>query len=311
MRIGPNVLVTNRHNVADEPSVTIHLYDGKSITGLVVPTGYDGDLVLVHASGLPEGPIAKIATDLNAERYYTIGYDLNRRRVWAYQPGELIALPAEGKPLARLHHTAYTQPGNSGGALVNGSGELVGIATSGGAGRFEAIPATALKRLQDQSGLMFAVNSKTLGAAYRQCLLALEDRSKDRAAKLEATCPATGNRQLLDQTAQALGLIRQFDASLKQSRQSVAKDPNAVNALIILAQTLNFSGKPALAVPHVERLLELTPKDDRIHALAATTAAASLNDKLLQRALALTEKHKPERLPFMKKLVERVQSRNR
>ena len=64
-----------------------------------------------------------------------------------FEPGGLIARPAEGADLGRLHVRSRMQPGVSGGALVDELGRLVGIAVGGGEGRFEAMPLEAVRSL--------------------------------------------------------------------------------------------------------------------------------------------------------------------
>ena len=76
-------------------------------------------------------------------------------------------LPAIGFPLARLHHDAYSQPGNSGGALINSSGHLVGIVTSGGDGRYEAIPLHAIDALKKASGSKHRQRCREISGAIR------------------------------------------------------------------------------------------------------------------------------------------------
>ena len=57
VRVGPEFLVTNRHVVADETRAEVRLADGRRLVAEVVPTGYAGDLALLHVSGLGDGPV--------------------------------------------------------------------------------------------------------------------------------------------------------------------------------------------------------------------------------------------------------------
>ena len=50
--VAPDLLVTNRHVVADRTRVVVRGKDGATLAGTVVPTGFAGDLVLVSAPGL-------------------------------------------------------------------------------------------------------------------------------------------------------------------------------------------------------------------------------------------------------------------
>jgi len=57
VRIGPDLLVTNRHVMADASRAEVRLPGGGSLGAQVVPSGYAGDLVLLRAEGLGEGPV--------------------------------------------------------------------------------------------------------------------------------------------------------------------------------------------------------------------------------------------------------------
>ena len=172
--IEPGLLVTNRHVVADNRRAEVFLADGSRILADVVPSGYDGDLIFLRAPSLSGEGRLETAAATAADELFTVGADVEGGRVRVYTPGRVLLLPAAGKPLARLHHTAVSGPGNSGGALVNGAGKLVGIITSGGDGRFEAIPATEIARLKARSGAEYRVISERIGLAYRMCTETLE-----------------------------------------------------------------------------------------------------------------------------------------
>ena len=148
--MAPELLVTNRHVVADETRVEVTTADGGRLVGAVVASAFAGDLVLVRVPGLEGEPLAR--GEAGEGLLYAIGVDDASGRVRVYAPGHRLAAPAEGKPLARLHHTARSQPGNSGGALVNENGWLVGIVAAGGDGRNDAIPASRLADLEAASG---------------------------------------------------------------------------------------------------------------------------------------------------------------
>ena len=170
VRISEARLVTARHVVADEKTVTLFLADGQPIEAQVIPTDYPGDLVLLESSALPPGPSLAPSEITPEALLFTVGADVSLRRVRAYDPGRLHFAPPLDRPFARLHHDAYSQPGNSGGALVDENGQLVGIVASGGEGRYEAIPAEAILTLSTRSGFDLAEASAEIGAAVRVCM---------------------------------------------------------------------------------------------------------------------------------------------
>lgn len=309
VRIGADLLVTNRHAVVDETSVKVILPDGSKLPGSVVPTSFEADLILIRAD-LPEGPVL---TPAEAEdgKLYAVGIDLSNWLVRVYPEGKLLRPADPAKPLARVHHTAYSQPGVSGGALVSETGAFVGIVTSGGAGRFEAIPAARLTELQKKSGDEFAAQSAERGKAYRSCIILLEKsrRSADAlpgniAALVESNCIASGNRQLFDMAGQVLGRSRKFDDSIALFKRSLEADPNAINARIGMVVILNFARRHKESVPHILWLLDVVPEDAGV-ARYALQAGKQIGDKqLAERGLALIKKHAPEQLEAAKRFYE-------
>ncbi|MCH8213884.1 MAG: trypsin-like peptidase domain-containing protein [Proteobacteria bacterium] len=300
--IGPGLLVTNRHVVADLPWADVFPPGGPVMRAQVVATDYPGDLVLLRAEGLNGGPALEMApADAGAE-VYAVGVDVGRERVRVYAPGRIILPPAKGKPLARLHHSAHSQPGNSGGALVDGAGRLVGIVTSGGEGRHEAIGATQLAVLRARSGPRYADASRALGVHYRKCIEALEQarRGPAEAALGDAiaeSCVASGNRQLFDLAGQFFGRARRVDDSVAMFERALEQDPNAINSRLGLAVMLDFSRRYGAAVPHLAWLLGVVPADRRVLRLAVQVGKWGGNADLAQRALALLEKHHPDLAP--------------
>ncbi|RVU37975.1 serine protease [Hwanghaeella grinnelliae] len=271
VRIGPQTLVTSRHAVADEPGVTVFLANGQSLQGEVVPTDYPGDIILIAVPGLPSGTMMDITAVVQpeiGEDVYSVGVDVAKKAIRAFPPGSVLMPPAAGHLLARLHHTAYSQPGNSGGALVSATGELVGIIASGGEGRYEAVPTAALSDLIDRSGTTFNQASTALGTAVRDCTLILEDRRGDRAPltneeadRIEAACMGTGNRQYFDLAAEAYGASGFFGRSIAASEASIAQDPNALNARLTAVVTYHLAGWYEEELPHLRFLMKYIPDD--------------------------------------------------
>lgn len=303
VRISKDQLVTNRHVVADEASVTITTTNGP-VTGIVMPTTFAGDLVLIHAQ-LPDGPVVPVRQEplSSEERLRTIGYDLGQRDIRTYIDGRVLAAPLPTHPLARLHHTAHTQPGNSGGAVVDEQGQLVGIATSGGAGIFEAVPAASIALLQGESDLQHAAKSKKIGAAYRACTLATEAARRVRgkmplqvATFLNGDCVETQNRQLIALAAQAQGRVRDFEASERLFNIALKLDPNALNTRLGLVVTLLYARKPEAALPHVRTLLAALPDNLTVHRMAIQTGKLTKDDALVATALDAIKRHNPQGL---------------
>jgi hypothetical protein len=309
VRIAPDVLVTNRHIVADQTKVEIILPDGSKVEGEVVPTSFPGDLVQVRAK-LPEGPVLKLATQVGDD-LWSLGQDISARKIKVYPKGKVLLTPFKGKPYARLHHSAYNQPGNSGGALVNLSGELVGVTASGGAGRFEAVPAGQIAVLKEMSGPTHEAKSKLLGKNVRECTLMLEKarRLGDKLPEkivgvVKTSCRSSENRQLFDLTGQLLGKQRKFEDSIAFFERSLEKDPNAINSRLGLVITLRFARKLDDAKPHIRWLLDAIPEERSIHPIALHIGKVSRDQALIDEALGLIEKHAPNQLEAAKNFLK-------
>lgn len=309
VRIGPDTLVTNRHSVADEKKVELVLPGGGKVEGAVVPTAWPGDLVMLRAK-LPDGPVLPHGGETGGP-LWAIGQDIGRRAIRVFPKGALLAAPAADKPLARIHHTAYTQPGMSGGALVDDEGRLVGIATSGGSGRFEAIPASRIAELKAASGEANAGRSLEIGESYRDCIVDLEDlrRSRepladDAAASLRSDCIATGNRQLLDLAAQSLGQAKRLDASIALFRRSLEIDPNAINARIGLVISLIFAQNHEAALEHVRWLMKQIPQSPDVQRFAIQVGKRTGDMTLAEQGLELVRKHNPGQYEAAKRFLD-------
>ncbi len=294
--IAPGLMVTNRHNVADVAKVTVFAGAGRRLDGRVVPTAYPGDLVLIEVPGL-DGPALAPATavKLGAEMY-TVAADTRLGNIRVYPPGRLRALPAAGRPLAHLHSTAFSQYGNSGGALVDRAGRLVGIVTSGGEGRNAAIPAAEIARLRAASGPEHVAESRRLGAAYAGCKQALDGRRPQALDRLMTACRGTGNRQMLDLAATALGQARRFDDSVTLFKMALAQDPNSINTKLGLLATYAFARRPEAEAALLKQTIDQVPDDFRITRRAIMVGQELDDQALIERGLALIREHHPDAL---------------
>lgn len=297
--VAPDLLVTNRHVVADQTRVVVHGKDGAALAGTVVPTSFAGDLVLVSAPGL--GGIAATFDEARAGALYAVGADRPDGTIRVYAPGVVAAAPAAGKPLARLHHSAYSQPGNSGGGLFDEHGRLVAIVTGGGEGRNDAIPVARLAQLRAMSGPEHAAASAALGRAYRDCIEGLEHAVVD---ALEAACRASGNRQLIDDAGRAFGEAGRYDTSAALFRAALTIDPNSLNSAIGLAVTLHRDDLWHEEAAILRDVVAAVPGDFAILRMAVQAGKFAEDAVLIERALAGIEAHFPDALDAAREFVE-------
>ena len=297
--VAPDLLVTNRHVVADETRVVVRTKDGAEVAGTVVPTSFAGDLVLVSAPGL--GGIPLMLDEARAGALYVVGADQSDGDVRVYRPGGVVSAPAAGKPLARLHHSAYSQPGNSGGGLFDEHGRLVAIVTGGGEGRNDAIPADRLATLRALSGPEHADASGALGRAYRDCIEGLDNAVLD---AVEAACRASGNRQLIDNAGRTFGEAEQYGTSAALFRAALAIDPNSLNSAIGLAVTLHRDDLWDEEAAILRDVVAAVPDDFAILRMAVQAGKFAEDTVLIERALAGIEAHFPEALDAATAFVE-------
>ncbi|WP_282605311.1 serine protease [Pelagibius sp. Alg239-R121] len=304
VRIGETQLVTSRHTVADRKSVELFLTDGSTITAQVVPSDYKGDVILLSAPNLPPGPVLEPAAAEAGMQLFTVGADVSFQRIRAYDPGGVTLLPAEGKPLARLHHSAHSQPGNSGGALVDEQGRLVGIVAAGGEGRHEAVPSRALTELAARSGPGYSDASAEIGAAVRVCTLQLENLRgrrgplNDQETKaLTTACRRSGNRQLYDLAGKAFGIRRLTEESLALFQESFEQDPHSLNGRIGLAITYHMAARYEEELPHLRFLFQHAPEDLQVLRLAIQAGVWGEDLELAQAALEKLKEVNPRAAP--------------
>lgn len=131
-------IVTNNHVVANATNVTVTLNDNKKYTAKVIGTDQATDVALIKidASGLPVLQFADSDKLRLGEWVLAIGSPLGeqlRSTITAgivSAKGRSMSSGGEFKIESFIQTDAAVNPGNSGGALVNKSGELVGINTA-------------------------------------------------------------------------------------------------------------------------------------------------------------------------------------
>ncbi len=314
VRLGPQRLVTSRHIVAELEEIWLHLPDGQRVTAAVIPSSYEGDVLLLRVAELPPGPslAPEAAVPRPDAQLFTVGAEPRTRRIRTYAPGRLLVPIATGKPLARLHHDAEAEPANSGGALVDAEGRLVGIIASGGEGRNEAVPAAALADLERLSGPGHAEASRALGNAYRLCderIAAVGQRERRIADGIAAVilqaCGDSRNRQFFDLAGKLFGSLGRIDEAVEMYRRALEQDPHAPNARIGMAITLHLARRYQEELPHLHWLLEVIPADSQILRFAIQAGVWGGDRALSERALALLETHHPNQAPAARRFLER------
>ena len=121
--------ITNAHVVGDAQRVQVMRDDGSSLVATVVARDVSEDLALLRIAGLPAGmPSADLALSVPriGSEVYAIGHPLGLG--WSVSRGIVSGLPLLGtRPM--IQTDAAISPGNSGGPLVDGRGNVIGIVT--------------------------------------------------------------------------------------------------------------------------------------------------------------------------------------
>ncbi|MDR0907079.1 MAG: trypsin-like peptidase domain-containing protein [Rikenellaceae bacterium] len=128
-------IVTNHHVVDNASKLTVKLYDGKTYDATLVGTDADTEIALIKidASELPSIPFGSSDALRLGEWVLAIGnpYELHSTVTAGIVSAKSRSLGAIGQTGLEsfIQTDAAVNPGNSGGALVNTKGELVGINT--------------------------------------------------------------------------------------------------------------------------------------------------------------------------------------
>lgn len=129
-------IVTNNHVVEDASKLRVKLYDGRTFDGTIVGTDPTTDIALVKidAKDLPTVPFGSSDALRLGEWVLAIGspFDLQSTitaGIVSAKARSLNVIPNEFRIESFIQTDAAVNPGNSGGALVNTHGELVGINT--------------------------------------------------------------------------------------------------------------------------------------------------------------------------------------
>jgi len=136
----PHTIITNRHVVAGNVSVTVRLASGGTLPGRVDSTSQDFDLAIVHVDGGTSEhvlPLGSIDTVRPGQEVVAIGLALGVFQNTVTR-GIVSAVRRAG-PAVVVQTDAAINPGNSGGPLLNRKGEVIGINSMKIAGSAESL----------------------------------------------------------------------------------------------------------------------------------------------------------------------------
>ena len=180
-------IVTNKHVVADETSIVVHLKDGRDFPGIVygIDTLTDLAVVKIEAAGLPTATLGRSGGIKVGQTAIAIGSPLGvyTNSVTA---GIVSALGRDittesGSIHGLIQTDAAINPGNSGGALVDSSGAVIGINTAistEGSGIGFAIPIDIARPILEQALAGQPLSRPWIGVRYTSLDLRISNENK-------------------------------------------------------------------------------------------------------------------------------------
>ena len=300
-------ILTNRHVVEDHQSILVKNFDGSIEKAEVIPHDIPVDLAII-TSGFSqiEPEVAELLAKTQSQTLYVVAFDQGRNSNRVYKHSNFALYPdLEEYPKARIHSNSKALPGNSGGAVVNQHGMLVGVLASRDHRINEIIPATNIDKVLGSMSALHKETFSEIGGFIRRCADALhasasimKDPPNPIISKIERNCFKSQNKQLLDQAGQTFGRWWLFENSEKFLRTSEKFDPRSPNTLMSLAVTYHLSRKPKQAIDVLKRYLDLDPSNPQALRLSIQNAGIVQDRDFADKALDLMEKHNPSALPL-------------
>ena len=137
----PRVVVTNRHVVQENVSVTVRLSTGQALNGRVESASPEFDLAVVRVDGAPANhrilPLGTANSVRPGQEVIAIGLALGVFQNSATRG--IISAVRRSDRTVLLQTDAAINPGNSGGPLLNRRGEVIGVNTMKVAGNAESL----------------------------------------------------------------------------------------------------------------------------------------------------------------------------
>ncbi len=148
-------IVTNYHVIENASAINVIMNSGERYTAQIIGTDADTDLAVIkiEATGLAHAVFGESSSVMVGDRAIAIGNPLGTELMGTVTQGIISAVnrtvEIDNKTMTLLQTDAAINSGNSGGALLNGRGELIGInsakmAASGVEGLGFAIPSNTV-----------------------------------------------------------------------------------------------------------------------------------------------------------------------
>ena len=310
--IDDDFIVTNRHVVEDHKQLIIRYYNGEIKKAFPLTHNFPADLAILTLNKQKRNPTKLLKLNKINGMIRVVGFDQGRKSNRIYDKGKVIAYSDTNKyPQSRIHTDAKSLPGNSGGAVVDDNGNLVGILASGDGNINEIIPISLVNEVIKKTDLKHEDNFFKIGKNIRLCADNLEEAQyvqknlDDKIKKnIDTYCWNSQNKQLIDQAGQTFGRLGDLNKARKFLEKSIKLDPSSPNSLISLAIVYHIQRDLEKERPLILRLLELTPKNPQVLRLGVQVAGILKDKEMSENVLELMTKYNREALPLAKKFIE-------
>jgi len=310
--IDEDYIVTNRHVIEDHKQFIIKYNNGQIKKAFPIPHNFPVDLGLLTLDEERKTPNKLLKLNKISGLIRVIAYDQGRKSNRIYNAGKIISVADINKyPQARIHTDAKSLPGNSGGAVVDDNGNLIGILASGDGHINEIIPVALINRVIQNTDLKHREEFFNTGNSIKLCADNLEvaydvQRNLDEniANNIDNFCWKSNNKQLIDQAGQTFGRTGDLDRAKKFLERSIKLDPMSPNSLLSLAITYHISRELEKERPIILKLLELTPENPQVLRLGVQVAGILKDKKMSENILDLMSRYNREALPLAKKFIE-------
>ena len=310
--IDDDFIVTNRHVVEDHKQLIIRYYNGEIKKAFPLTHIFPADLAILTLNKQKQTPSKLLKLNKINGMIRVVGFDQGRKSNRIYDKGKVIAYSDTNKyPQSRIHTDAKSLPGNSGGAVVDDIGNLVGILASGDGNINEIIPISLVNEVIKKTDLKHEENFFKIGKKIRLCADNLEEAQyvqknlDDKIKKnIDTYCWNSQNKQLIDQAGQTFGRLGELNKARKFLEKSLTLDPSSPNSLISLAIVYHIQRDLEKERPLILRLLKLTPENPQVLRLGVQVAGILKDKEMSENVLELMTKYNREALPLAKKFIE-------
>ena len=173
-------IVTNNHVIDNATSLRVKLYDGRAYDAKIIGSdpATDVALIKIEEQGLPTLPFGSSDELRLGEWVLAIGYPMDLQStitagIVSAKARSLGAIGNKQSIESLIQTDAAVNPGNSGGALVNAHGELVGIntiiktSTGSYVGYSFAVPESIVRKVVEDIKESGSVQRAVLGVSFR------------------------------------------------------------------------------------------------------------------------------------------------